>query len=162
MKKSKRGFTLMEILIVVAIIGILSTIVIINVSGAKNKSRYAKVIADMNEIGKAVNLYKVTNFTYPDDLGPNILPPQLNNSGYLSSWPTPPCPGNGYDYDYQNWLSSLGTHISIGFRKYNGAPWTNIYYLDLYNFAAGALTDNAWGTDIKNVPEKVITCKEGT
>src|ERR1035437_4078142 len=67
MKISKnRGFTLIEMLVVIAIIAILSGIIIANLSGAKGKARDAKRISDMGNIQMALALYFDRCNAYPD------------------------------------------------------------------------------------------------
>lgn len=53
-KKKKKGFTLIEMLVVIAIIGVLATIVIVNVSRSRKKAYATKAKADMVELVKAL------------------------------------------------------------------------------------------------------------
>lgn len=62
---SKRAFTLVELLVVVAIIGILATVVIMNVSGVQAKSRDAKRKSDVVTIKKSIDSFYIDNHRYP-------------------------------------------------------------------------------------------------
>jgi len=53
----KRAFTLIELLVVVAIIGILATVVVVNLGNSQKKARDARRLSDVNQIAKAVDLY---------------------------------------------------------------------------------------------------------
>lgn len=52
MLKNKKGFTLIEILVVLAIVGALATLGIVALGGARNKARDAKRMNDLNQIGR--------------------------------------------------------------------------------------------------------------
>ncbi|MBU1149477.1 MAG: prepilin-type N-terminal cleavage/methylation domain-containing protein, partial [Proteobacteria bacterium] len=56
-KRNKRGFTLIELMIVIAIIGILAAIAIPNFIAYRNKAFCSSVESDANNIGKAVSDY---------------------------------------------------------------------------------------------------------
>lgn len=68
----KKGFTLVELAIVVVIISILATLGIISYNSAQLKSRDAKRKADINSIASALELYKADNKKYP--VLPGLLP----------------------------------------------------------------------------------------
>ena len=59
------GFTLLELLVVVAIIGLLSAVVITSLNTSRSESRNAAVLAQMAEYEKALNLYFSDNGQYP-------------------------------------------------------------------------------------------------
>ena len=62
---TKRGFTLIEILVVVTIIGIMSSIVITGVQKAKAKGRDAKRVQELASIQKALHIYEIGSGHYP-------------------------------------------------------------------------------------------------
>ena len=68
MKRKKSGFTLVEILIVVIILGILAAIVIPQFSAASNDTRESSAMSDLKAVRTQLQLYKAQhNELYPDD-----------------------------------------------------------------------------------------------
>ena len=59
------GFTLIELMIVIVILGILSTMVVLNIAGAPDEARVTKARTDIQTIESALTLYKVQNGFYP-------------------------------------------------------------------------------------------------
>lgn len=59
------GFTIVELLIVVVIIGILAAITIVSFNGVQVRARDAARIQKIKDISKAIELYKVDNGSYP-------------------------------------------------------------------------------------------------
>lgn len=87
-----RGFTLVELLVVVAIIGLLATIIMVNVGGTKANSRDAKRTEDITSIRNALSLYTNDMSGYPiqategsaANLATALIPV------YMSTMPTDP------------------------------------------------------------------------
>ena len=109
MKKYNKGFTLIELMAVLVILGILATIVVVNVSPVFQRANLEKVRADMAQTTKALELYKFNELTYPNTsqgLDALISPhSELKNpflfpdGGYISSIPLDPW-GREYLYIY--------------------------------------------------------------
>lgn len=100
-KVENKGFTLIEILVVVAIISLLASVILISVLGARGRAYFARTQKEMRSMVEALNLYFLDyDYAYPCDVNREI-PPGLQD--YLSSapaWPEAPWPGSVYDYDY--------------------------------------------------------------
>jgi len=99
--RSQRGFTLIEIMVVVVIIGLLAAIIAPNVIGNIDKALVTRTQGDIRSIETALNLYRLDNFRYPTtDEGLQVL---VAGSGegknYLSSVPADPW-SNPYLYIY--------------------------------------------------------------
>ena len=105
--KRNRGYTLLEIMVVVFILGLLATIVVPRIMGRADDARRTKAIADMKGIEQALNLYRLDSGGYPTtEQGLDALvhrpekpplPRTWNPNGYLEHVPVDPF-GNPYVY----------------------------------------------------------------
>ena len=68
-KSRTAGFTIVELLIVIVVIGILAAITITAFNGAQVRSRNALTITATKEYIKAINLYAIDNGAYPAQIG---------------------------------------------------------------------------------------------
>jgi general secretion pathway protein G len=103
------GFTLIEILIVVFIIGLLATVVTVNFIGQTDTARRTKAMADLKELEQAFHLFKLDNGFYPtSDQGIAALiqkpgsgpqPRKYPAEGYLNKTSLPEDPW-GHPYVY--------------------------------------------------------------
>jgi prepilin-type N-terminal cleavage/methylation domain-containing protein len=65
MKRMRKGFTLIELLVVIGIIALLSTLAVVALNNAREKSRDAKRVADVKQIQTALELYFQDQNAYP-------------------------------------------------------------------------------------------------
>ena len=94
-KKKGAGFTLIELLVVIAIIGLLASVVLVSLNSARQKSRDAKRVSDMNQMAKAMELYFDSNQSYPVLAGWTNLDSVVGMTPtYLSRLPTAPNPAD--------------------------------------------------------------------
>jgi len=98
---SGRGFTIVELLIVIVVIAVLATIVIIAYNGITNQAYQNRASQELGAITKAIQLFETNNGRYPVDVQRGIpaeITPYLNGSA--ENWPDGPWPSSVYDYDY--------------------------------------------------------------
>ncbi|PUA28038.1 MAG: type II secretion system protein GspG [Cellvibrio sp. 79] len=116
------GFTLVEIMVVVIIIGLLAGIVVPNVMDNLDKANVKKARADFSSLQTALKLYRIDNFNFPTTeqglealvTKPSIAPVPRNykESGYIDNLTKDPwgneyqymSPGEGHEFD----IYSLG------------------------------------------------------
>ncbi len=119
----KKGFTFVELLIVIAIIGVLASILFITLGqGPLQSARDTKRISDLKELQSALNLYYSTNSSYPDLSGlvaalvPTFisalpLDPRDKQSGAgTCAGYTPNFPSTGYAADELGYRYEAGTN----------------------------------------------------
>ncbi len=102
-----RGFTLIEIMVVVAILAILAAAVIPRIMDEPDKARVVKAKNDIRALEAALNLYRLDNYNYPTtDQGLEALvsppsgspeAPNWKQGGYINKLPKDPW-GNEYQY----------------------------------------------------------------
>ena len=93
------AFTLLELLIVIFIIAIISTLAYISLESARAKGRDTRRLADIHNIRQALELYKDTEGGYPEQL-PAPQQPFIGLSGrsYLAPMPSDPKTRQPYTY----------------------------------------------------------------
>ena len=121
------GFTLIEIMVVVVILGILAAIVVPNIMGRPDEARVAKVKQDLRVLEATLSLYRLDNFFYPStEQGLEALvnepegepaPKNWNQEGYVDRLPKDPW-GNQYQY------LNPGVHGEVDISSYgaDGVP----------------------------------------
>ncbi len=119
------GFTLIEILLVVVIIGMLATIAAVNVPKFLGQGREGKARADVSSIATAIAAYNMMEGKYPASLQALTE----GNDPYLTTLPKDPW---GRDYQYSATSSRRGLRFEVFSLGEDGAPSSD----DIGNWAA--------------------------
>jgi general secretion pathway protein G len=104
-KKNQQGFTLMEVMVVIVIIGMIGGAVVQNVMGSLDTAKISKVVQDIKGLETSLTMYKMDNYQYPNteqglealaeetDVEP--LPRRYPEGGYVKRLENDPW-GNAY------------------------------------------------------------------
>jgi general secretion pathway protein G len=106
-KSRQRGFTLLEVMVVVVILGILAVLVVPKIISRPDDARVVAAKQDIASLSQALKLYRLDNQRYPStEQGLQALvakpatspiPPNWKMGGYLDRMPRDPW-GNPYQY----------------------------------------------------------------
>lgn len=106
-RRTARGFTLVELMVVIVIIGLLATVVMINVMPSQDRAMVEKARADVAVLEQALETYRLDNLTYPStEQGLQALlsapgglsrPERYRQGGYIRRLPEDPW-GHAYQY----------------------------------------------------------------
>ena len=104
-KNKQQGFTLLEVMVVIVILGILASMVVPNLIGSQERANMQKAVSDVTALETSLSLYKMDNYNYPStDQGLEALvektdlepePRRFPEDGYIKRLPKDPW-GNEY------------------------------------------------------------------
>lgn len=167
-----KGFTLIELLVVIAIIGILASVVLAELNTARGRARDAKRMIEINQLAKAIELYRADHGYYPCETVPDatdcpgqtvtatgVIDTNPNNGGldvllapYLSTPILDPLfesDSANYYYYYdgrQNCtVDSVVTTVAVVFaRRLESGNGNRTQYCDSWGGQGGAGQAEAW------------------
>ena len=126
---NSKGFTLIELMVVVVILGILASLIVPRFMGRTDEARQVKAKVDIVALESALKLYRLDNGSYPvteqglaalvEEPTSDPLPPKWHKGGYLEKGTVPKDPW-GREYLYL----SPGVHNEYDIISYgaDGAP----------------------------------------
>ncbi|HVM76661.1 MAG TPA: prepilin-type N-terminal cleavage/methylation domain-containing protein [Candidatus Paceibacterota bacterium] len=139
MNKSNKGFTLIEILIVVAIIAILASVVLVGLGPTQSLGRDARRVADLHEVQNGLELYYNKNGAYPipspaswSQVGTVLTGASIGVNGI------PDDPSSGQHYIYAWSAAGAAYELAANLENGTGNVWNN--YTAPANFTAAGQT----------------------
>jgi general secretion pathway protein G len=102
MRRSQAGFTLIEMMVVIVIIGIIAGLAIVQLSGRADKAKVEATKAKISQISQALDLFKLDHNRYPQRLDDLLTPPsdldvkKWPPGGYLKQYPK-----DGWDREFR-------------------------------------------------------------
>lgn len=88
-QRRRPGFMLLELVVVIAIVGIFSAVAVPDLLGMTDEAKVARIRSDLATVGTAVEMYYVKNGSYPSDLDA-LVSTSGSSDGYLKSLPEAP------------------------------------------------------------------------
>lgn len=140
-RSAQHGFTLIEVMVVVVILGILAAIVVPRVMSRPDEARVVRAQQDLRAVAAALDLYKLDNLTYPStEQGldalvhkPTGLPTgaRYKEDGYIESVPKDPWGG-----DYQFLYPGRHNTFDVYSNGADGIPGGEGFNADIGNWTA--------------------------
>ena len=120
MFRRSAGFSLIELLVVILIIGVIAAIAVPRLFDALERSRQRRTMADMRELATANSLYFLDNGDYAPALG-DLDPTYFPQAPLNDAWGTPYRYLKWVFFEDLYWLWSYGSDQAVG--PFPGQPW---------------------------------------
>src|SRR4030042_3480961 len=111
--RKEKGFTLVELMIVIIILAVLTAIAIPSYMVLRDRARRAAAQSELKNIATAMEMYNADEDTYPDPGFADIIA-DLEGGGYMNPVPTADQWGNDYIYTYDGTDYTLESYGSDG------------------------------------------------
>lgn len=159
--KFSRGFTLVELLIVIAIIGVLASIVLASLRYARNNALKAKAQAELDGIRAAMEVMASDTEEWPGHQTPNEVNETSSPPNEIDDITAESAGLAATDGSYENWN---GPYIEPGMLD----PWGNPYFFDtdydlnggvgsvVYGVALGSYGPNGIGSNLYDSDDVIL------
>ncbi len=108
-QRSRRGFTLVEIMIGVTIIGLLSSMAVPTFQSVRRASNASALANNFRTYAAAFEIYLMENGVWPQDVNRGVVPPGME--GALPRFTEPTIVGGNWDWDYR--VSGITAGVSL-------------------------------------------------
>ncbi len=115
----RRGFTLVELMVVIAIIALMTGIIMVNLTTSKTKAKDGQRVSDIGQIQLALGLYFDRCNQFPSTIAGDLTtikngcPSLISLSNYIGKIPTPPLGSSTYDYVLNSTYTDYVLHTTL-------------------------------------------------
>jgi prepilin-type N-terminal cleavage/methylation domain-containing protein len=168
LKKTRKGFTLIEVLTAITILGMLSVIVFVSIRKVKERTYSSRVEVELNSFVYALKMYATEHGgNFPDDVNRD-LPSGIESylSTGLNNWPDAPWPGSVYDWD--NWtiegeaepIYQISIRFCInGVCSFPNEPWAEEFEVNSAYYYCISGSCRAHRTELTTYPGYCSNCE---
>lgn len=117
-KQKQKGFTLVEIMIVVVIIGLLATMAYPAFQKVKTHAQASRVANDFRSFAGLFEAYTLDNGTYPADSAPGAIPSGMEDYIKSHNWTDASPIGGSYDWIYNGTGGGGGVGAAVAITSY--------------------------------------------
>lgn len=159
----ERGWTIIEFIIVIAVMSILSAIGTAGYETLQARVRYSQVRAALDIISRAAyeDFTSDLNNEWADFVIPGDPPDFVGPSGTLTTWPIAPCPNWVYSWDNLYGVPGVNA-VRVSLRRAFDGPALYSFCLENYGGSCQGVDPIGGGAppEISSVPNKHFYCNE--
>jgi prepilin-type N-terminal cleavage/methylation domain-containing protein len=140
----RRGYTLVEIMVVVGIIGFLAALALPSMGRARTNSQGAAFINNLRLARAVFEAHVIENGFYPDDTTPGVIPDGMAQDLKSIQWARPTPIGGQWDWDYLQFGVTAG--VSVFMPNFSDEQMTRIdQRIDDGDLSSGQFRQRAGG-----------------